>query len=203
MSAPATGGSLGSFDQKVEVVVIPVADIDRARDFYVRLGWRLDVTPSTVVQLTPPGSWCSVQFGAALTTAPPGTATAYLVVTDIVAARDALIAAGVEVGDLFHLGPDGIEDGPDPDRGSYRTRAIFSDPDGNRWIMQEITGRLPGRVEPGVTTYSSAADLAAAMTRAATAHGEHEKRIGAADPDWPAWYATYMVAEQAGTELPR
>jgi catechol 2,3-dioxygenase-like lactoylglutathione lyase family enzyme len=203
MSAQAAGGSLGTFDQKVEVVVVPVADIERAKEFYVRLGWRLDVTPPTVVQLTPPGSWCSVQFGASLTTAAPGTATAYLVVTDIVAARDALIAAGVEVGDLFHLGPNGVEDGPDPDRGTYRTRAVFSDPDGNRWIMQEVTGRLPGRVEPGVTTYGSAADLAAAMTRAAKAHGEHEKRIGAADPDWPAWYSTYMVAEQAGTDLPQ
>jgi hypothetical protein len=109
----------------------------------------------------------------------------------------------VEVGGLFHLGPNGREDGPDPDRGSYRTRAVFSDPDGNRWILQEVTGRLPGRVEAGVTTYGSAADLAAAMTRAATAHGEHEKCIGAADPDWPAWYSTYMVAEQAGTELPQ
>ncbi|HET6985307.1 MAG TPA: VOC family protein [Kribbella sp.] len=193
---------IGTFDQKVEVIVIPVSDVDRSRDFYQRLGWRLDVTPPGVVQLTPPGSWASVQFGGTLTSATPGSAKAYLVVTDIVAARDALVAAGVEVDEISHLGPNGIEPGPDPDRGTYRSRASFSDPDGNVWLLQEITGRLPGRVEVGITSYTSVNDLKAALIRAATAHGEHEKRTGEADADWPDWYAAYMVAEYAGTELP-
>ena len=193
---------LGTFDQKVEVIVIPVSDVDRSRDFYQGLGWRLDVTPPGIVQLTPPGSWASVQFGGTLTSATPGSAKAYLVVTDIVAARDALIAAGVDVDEISHIGPNGVEPGPDPDRGTYRSRATFSDPDGNVWLMQEVTGRLPGRVEVGITSYTSVNDLKAALVRAATAHGEHEKRTGEADPDWPDWYAAYMIAENAGTELP-
>ena len=193
---------VGTFDQKVEVIVIPVSDVDRSREFYQGLGWRLDVTPPGIVQLTPPGSWASVQFGGTLTSATPGSAKAYLVVTDIVAARDALIAAGVDVDEISHIGPDGVEPGPDPDRGTYRSRATFSDPDGNVWLMQEVTGRLPGRVEVGITSYTSVNDLKAALVRAATAHGEHEKRTGEADADWPDWYAAYMVAENAGTELP-
>jgi len=189
-------------DMKVEVVIIPVADVDRAREFYQGIGWRLDVTPPFVVQLTPPGSWCSVQFGATLTTAAPGSAGNYLVVADVVATRDALAAAGVEVSDYFHLGPDGPIPGLDPERRSYFSRVTFSDPDGNTWLVQEITTRLPGRVDPGVTSFSSAHDLADAMRRASVAHGEHEKRTGQADADWPQWYARYMVAEQSGSELP-
>jgi catechol 2,3-dioxygenase-like lactoylglutathione lyase family enzyme len=191
-----------TFDMKVEVIVIPVADVGRAKEFYLRLGWRLDVTPPTVVQFTPPGSACSVQFGASLTSAVPGSGKAYLVVPDIVTARDALVAAGVEVSEVFHIGPGGPVAGVDPERRSYFSRATFSDPDGNVWLLQEITTRLPGRVDPGRTSFGSADELAAAMVRAAMAHGEHEHRAGERDENWPAWYAEYMVAEQAGTELP-
>jgi catechol 2,3-dioxygenase-like lactoylglutathione lyase family enzyme len=190
-------------DVKLEVVVIPVSDVDRAKEFYQKIGWRLDVTPSFVVQLTPPGSWCSVQFGKNFTSAAPGSAKAYLIVSDVVAARDQLVAAGVEVSEFVHLGPNGLVSGLDPERRSYYSRASFSDPDGNVWLLQEITTRLPGRVDPGVTSYSSADDLATALRRAAAAHGEHEKRIGKSDPNWPDWYARYMVAEQTGGELPK
>ena len=194
-----------TLDQKLEVVILPVSDVERATKFYLKLGWRQDVTPagSGVVQLTPHGSSCSVQFGAKLTSAAPGSATGYLVVSDIVAAREQLTAVGIEVGEIFHLGPKGLLPGPDPERGTYRSRALFKDPDGNGWILQEITTRLPGRIDSGVTSYGSASDLVAALIRAATAHGEHEKRIGAADPEWPVWYAAYMAAEQSGTELPK
>ncbi len=189
-------------DMKVEVLIIPVADIDRAKEFYSRLGWRLDVTPPGVVQFTPHGSATSIQFGSTLTDAAPGSAKGYLVVPDIVAARDALVGAGVEVGEFFHFGVDGLEPGLDPERRTYRSRALLSDPDGNTWILQEITSRLPGRVDTGITSFGSVEDLSKAMQRAAVAHGEHEKRIGAADANWPDWYAKYMAAEQAGTELP-
>jgi catechol 2,3-dioxygenase-like lactoylglutathione lyase family enzyme len=200
----ATGDtSFGRVDMKLEVVVIPVSDVDRAKEFYGRVGWRLDVTPPGVVQLTPPGSACSVQFGRNLTTAAPGSAQrTYLVVSDIEAARDQLVAAGIDVSDIFHIGPDGPASGPDPERGSYRSLATFSDPDGNSWLLQEITTRLPGRVEAAETSFGSVSDLANAMRRASVAHGEHEKRIGAADANWPDWYAAYVVAEQAGEELP-
>jgi catechol 2,3-dioxygenase-like lactoylglutathione lyase family enzyme len=194
--------SVADLDQKLEVAVIPVSDVDRATDFYLKLGWRQDVTPPGVVQLTPHGSDCSVQFGATLTSAVPGSAKGYLVVSDIVAARDALIAAGADVSDVFHLGPDGPESGPDPERRSYFSRATFKDPDGNEWLMQEITNRLPGRVDAAATTFASTSDLANAMLRASAAHGEHEKRIGHRDENWPDWYAAYMVAEQSGAELP-
>ena len=190
-------------DVKLEVVVIPVSDVDRAKEFYGRLGWRLDVTPPSVVQFTPPGSWCSVQFGRNLTSAAPGSAKGYLIVSDIVAARAQLVAAGIEVGEFFHIGPDGRVSGLDPERRTYRSRASFSDPDGNVWLLQEITNRLPGRVDPGVTSYSSASDLLSSLRRAAAAHGQHEKRIGAADANWPDWYAEYMVREQTGEELPQ
>jgi catechol 2,3-dioxygenase-like lactoylglutathione lyase family enzyme len=191
-----------SLDMKVEVIVIPVADVDRSREFYARLGWRLDVTPPTVVQFTPPGSSCSVQFGATLTSAPPGSCKGYLIVSDILATRDALVAAGVEVGEVFHPTPDGPVNGVDPEHRSYLSRATFSDPDGNVWLLQEVTTRLPGRIDSGLTSFGSASDLASAMVRAARAHGEHEKRIGEADANWPMWYAEHMVAEQAGTPLP-
>ena len=194
----------GSVDMRLEVVTIPVSDVDRAKEFYGRLGWRLDVTPPTVVQFTPPGSGCSVQFGANRTSAAPGSAQGlFLVVTDLEATLAQLAAAGIEVGEVFHLGPDGRGSGADPDHRSYLSYASLSDPDGNGWLFQEITTRLPGRVDPAATSYGSARDLADAMRRASVAHGEHEKRIGEADPNWPDWYAEYMVAEQAGTELPK
>ena len=189
-------------DMKVEVIVIPVADVDRAKEYYTRLGWRLDRTPPAVVQFTPHGSACSVQFGTTLTSAAPGSGKGYLVVSDLQATRRALAGAGIEVSEVFHLGPDGPVDGPDPEHRSYFSRATFSDPDGNVWLLQEITTRLPGRVEADATSFGSASDLASAFRRAAAAHGEHEKRTGEADPDWPDWYAAYTVAEQAGTELP-
>lgn len=197
----ATDMSLENIDAKLEVVVIPVSDVERATEFYVRLGWRLDVTPPGVVQLTPHGSWCSVQFGLGLTSAAPGSAKSYLIVSDIEATHGALRAAGVEVSEIFHRGPNGEQlSGPDPERRSYFSRASFTDPDGNFWLLQEVTTRLPGRVESDVTTYSSATDLAEAMRRASVAHGEHEARTGEADANWPDWYAKHMVSEQAGTE---
>ena len=193
-------------DMKLEVVVIPVSDVERAEQFYRRLGWRQDVTPpgSGVFQFTPHGSACSVQFGKNLTSATPGSVQrTYLVVSDIQAARDALIAGGIAVSDIFHFGPNGPADGPDPEHGTYRSLATFSDPDGNTWLLQEITTRLPGRVDAAETSFASASDLASAMKRAELAHGEHEKRTGERDENWPAWYAAYMVAEQSGSELPQ
>jgi catechol 2,3-dioxygenase-like lactoylglutathione lyase family enzyme len=189
---------------KLEVIVIPVADVDRSRDFYVGLGWRLDETPPGVVQLTPPGSGCSVQFGANLTTAEPGSAQHnYLVVDDIEATRDRMVAAGVEMGEIWHISPEGPVPGLDPERRSYFSRAELSDPDGNTWWFQEITTRLPGRVDADAeTTYASIADLASALRRAEAAHGEHERRTGQRDEDWPSWYAEYMIKEQSGAELP-
>ena len=189
-------------DMKLEVVVIPVTDLDRATEFYRRLGWRLDVTPPIVVQLTPPGSGCSVQFGAHLTSAAPGSAVGYLVVFDLQDALDQLAAAGIEVSEVYHLGPGGRADGLDPDRRSYSSRAVVHDPDGNTWLVQEVTTRLPGRIDASATSFGSVSDLANAMRRAEAAHGEHEKRTGQADANWPYWYASYMIAEQAGTELP-
>jgi catechol 2,3-dioxygenase-like lactoylglutathione lyase family enzyme len=194
--------NIQNIDMKVEVVVIPVSDVDRAKEFYGRLGWRLDVTPPSVVQFTPHGSACSIQFGATLTSAAPGSAKEYLVVSDIVETRNALVAAGVEVSEFFHIGPEGPVRGLDPERRSYFSRASFSDPDGNTWLLQEITTRLPGRVDAAETSFGSASDLASALRRAKAAHTEHEKRTGEADADWPEWYAEYIVAEQAGTGLP-
>jgi len=210
--------SVARVNMQFEVVVIPVSDVDRAKEFYARLGWRLDAdfrfdNGFRVVQFTPPGSGCSVQFGANITSAAPGSAQGlYLVVPDIAAARDELVARGVKISDVFHAGspgaqfqPDGTRDrvsGPAPDHATYGSFATFSDPDGNAWLLQEITTRLPGRVDSATTTFASAKDLASALRRASAAHGEHEKRIGKADPNWPDWYAEYMVAEQAGTVLP-
>jgi catechol 2,3-dioxygenase-like lactoylglutathione lyase family enzyme len=194
--------SLAKVDMKVEVVVIPVSDVDRAKEFYAKLGWRLDVTPPIVVQFTPHGSWCSVQFGKTLTSAAPGSAKSYLIVSDIEDAREKLVSAGVEVSEIFHIGAEGRASGPDPEHRSYFSRATFSDPDGNSWVLQEVTTRLPGRVDPGATSFGSATDLASALRRAEAAHGEHEKRTGQRDANWADWYAAYMVAEQAGTELP-
>src|ERR1700733_4130235 len=204
-------------DMKLEVVVLPVADVERAKEFYAGLGWRPDADFAfdngfRVVQFTPPGSGSSVQFGARITTAAPGSAQGlYLVVSDIQAARDALVARGAAVSEVFHPGAPGAQfeadgggrvSGRADDDASYGSFATFSDPDGNTWLLQEITTRLPGRVDAAETSFASAADLASAMRRASVAHGEHEKRIGHADEDWPDWYATYMVAEQAGSGLP-
>src|SRR5215470_12353334 len=197
---------IAKIDQKIEVTIFPVADVDRAKEFYLKLGWRLDADFSLpglrVVQVTPHGSACSLQFGTNLTSAAPGSGKGYIIVSDIETARNALIAAGVQVGEFFHLGPNGPSPGLDPQRLTYRSRAEFKDPDGNSWVLQEITGRLPGRVEPGPTSYASASDLADAMKRAALAHGQHEARTGQRDENWPVWYAEYMVREQAGIELP-
>ena len=195
--------NLAKLDTKLEVMIIPVSDVERAKQFYQKLGWRLDQTPPWVVQLTPHGSACSIQFGPKLTSAAPGSSKGYLIVSDIEAARIALVAAGIKVGEIFHLGPEGFVPGLDPERGTYRSRAEFSDPDGNTWILQEITTRLPGRIDPGPTSFNSASDLASALRRAEAAHGEHEKRIGKRDENWPDWYAEYMVREQSGEDLPQ
>ena len=204
-------------DVKLEAVVIPVSDVDRAKKFYESLGWRLDADFAfdngfRVVQFTPPGSGCSLQFGTKITSAAPGSAHGlYLIVSDIEAVRNELVACGVTVSEVFHAGTPGAQfqdgtsgrlGGPAPNRASYSTFATFSDPDGNGWLLQEITTRLPGRIDVAETAFASVNDLASALRRAEAAHGEHEKRIGKADPNWPDWYAAYMVAEQAGTGLP-
>jgi catechol 2,3-dioxygenase-like lactoylglutathione lyase family enzyme len=191
-------------DMKLEVVTIPVSDVERAKEFYLKAGWRLDETPEWVVQFTPPGSACSVHFGPNRTSAPPGSAeNNYLIVSDVETARDELVARGVEVGEVFHLGADGPVSGPDPDRATYSSLAVLTDPDGNRWTLQEITTRLPGRVEATETSFGSASDLAGALRRASSAHGEHEKRAGGEyDENWPDWYAEYMANEYAGAPLP-
>jgi catechol 2,3-dioxygenase-like lactoylglutathione lyase family enzyme len=201
----ARDSGVGRVDMKLEVVVIPVSDVDRATAFYTKIGWRQDATPpgSGVVQFTPPGSWCSLQFGTNLTSAAPGSAQrTYLVVSDIEAARNELAAAGIDVSEVFHRGADGPVSGPAPEHGSYQSFATFSDPDGNSWLLQEITKRLPGRVDAAATEFGSANDLGSAIRRAEVAHAAHEARTGQADPNWPDWYAAYMVAEQAGKELP-
>lgn len=210
-----------SVDMKLEVVVIPVSDVDRAKEFYGRLGWRLDADFAhdddwRAIQFTPPGSGCSVIFGKNVTAAAPGSAQGlYLIVSDIEAARDELLGRGVEISEVFHdangayAGTDEPYlfgrfrlDGPDPEHRSYRSFASFRDPDGNGWLFQEVTTRLPGRIDSATTTFASANDLASALRRAEAAHGQHEKRTGQRDEDWPSWYSAYMVAEQAGTELP-
>jgi catechol 2,3-dioxygenase-like lactoylglutathione lyase family enzyme len=206
---------------KLEVIVIPVSDVDRAKEFYGRLAWRLDADYDSgkdfrVLQFTPPGSGCLIIFGKNVTAAVPGSAQGlYLIVSDIEAARDELLGRGVEISEVFHdasgvyagtdepylFGRQRVS-GRDPEHRSYRSFASFRDPDGNGWLFQEVTTRLPGRIDPAVTSFGSASDLASALRRAAAAHGEHEKRIGGADPNWPDWYAEYMVAEQVGTQLP-
>ena len=196
-------------DLKLEVVVIPVADVDRSKQFYGALGWRLDADfvagdSFRVVQFTPPGSPCSVHFGKGVTAAAPGSAKGmYLVVSDIVAARAELASRGADVSEVFHRPGPGQppEKGLAPQRRSYGSFATFSDPDGNGWLLQEITTRLPGRVDSDGTTFASSPDLATALRRVAAAHGEHEKRTGT-DPDWPAWYAEYLTREQSGKPLP-
>src|ERR1700735_1114875 len=202
-------------DMKLEAIVIPVADVDRAKEFYGRLGWRLDADRAgdgfRLVQFTPPGSGCSIQFGTNLTTAAPGSAQAlYLVGSALQAVRDDLAERGFEVGEVFHCAQgtscrfrNSTEDTrlSGPGDASYGSFAWLSDPDGNGWLFQQVTARVPGRVDPATTLFASASDLASALRRAEAAHGEHEKRIGAADPNWPDWYAAYMAAEQAGGGL--
>ncbi len=214
--------SVARVDMKFEIVVIPVSDVDRAKEFYAKLGWRLDADYDNgkdfrVIQFTPPGSGCSVIFGKNVTPAAPGSAQGlYLIVSDIDAARKALLERGVEITEVFHDAAGvyaGADEpylfgrlrvsGPDPENRSYRSFASFHDPDGNGWLFQEITTRLPGRIDSAATTFASANDLASAMRRASAAHGKHEERTGGQrDENWPDWYAKYMAAEQAGTELP-
>lgn len=206
-------------DTKFEVVVIPVSDVDRAKAFYGRLGWRLDADFAgddwRVIQFTPPGSGASVIFGKNVTAAAPGSAQGlYLIVSDIEAARDELLGRGGEISEVFHAGDvhAGTDEpylfgrvrvgGPDPEHRSYRSFASFRDPDGNGWLLQEVTERLPGRVDGEATTFGSSTDLASALRRAEAAHGEYEKRLGHRDADWPDWYATYIVREQAAKPLP-
>jgi catechol 2,3-dioxygenase-like lactoylglutathione lyase family enzyme len=192
----------GRVDMKFEAAVtIPVSDVDRAKEFYTKLGWRLDAdfrfdNGFRVVQFTPPGSAHGL----------------YLIVSDIEAARNELVGRGAKVSEVFHaetpgaqFQPDGASGrvvGPAPDHATYGSFATFSDPDGNGWLLQEVTTRLPGRIDSGATSFGSASDLANAFRRAEAAHGEHEKRTGQRDANWSGWYASYMVAEQAGTELP-
>jgi catechol 2,3-dioxygenase-like lactoylglutathione lyase family enzyme len=212
----------GKVETKLEVIVIPVADVDRAKAFYTRLGWRLDADFAhgddwRVVQFTPPGSGCSVIFGKNVTPAAPGSAQGlYLIVSDIAAARDELRRRDVEVSEVFH-DANGVFDGPDEpylfgrrraggadaEHRSYHSYASFRDPDGNGWLFQEVTTRLPGRIDPATTSFASANDLAGALRRAEAAHGVHEKRLGKRDDNWPDWYAAYMAAEQSGKELPQ
>jgi len=223
-SGNATSNAIAAkVDMKFEIVVIPVSDVDRAKEFYGgKLGWRLDADFDDgkgfrVLQFTPPGSGCSVIFGKNVTAAAPGSAQGlYLIVSDIEAARKELIGRGVEVSETFHnagvyAGPDEPYlfgrvrvSGPDPKHGSYRSFASFRDPDGNGWLFQEVTTRLEGRIDPATTTFASVSDLASAFRRAEAAHGQYEKRTlgGQRDENWPEWYAAYMVAEQVGTELP-
>ena len=203
------GSSNQRVDMKLEVALIPISDVDRAKEFYTRLGWRLDAdivvgNDFRVVQFTPPGSGCSIQFGKNLTSAAP--LRGGLIVSDIDAAHKELVARGINASEVFHgspFSPAGRISGPDPERQSYSSYVAFEDSDGNVWIVQEVTHRLPGRMDPATTTFASANDLAGAMRRAAVAHGEHEKRSGQRDANWPDWYAAYMAAEQAGTELPK
>lgn len=219
--APISGdtldGTVTNVDLKLEAIVIPVSDVDHAKAYYGILGWRLDADFSfdngvKIVQFTPPGSPASIQFGTRMTSAAPGSAeNLYLIVSDIEAAREQLVARGAQVSEVFHPGSPGAQfqpadtsphlSGPAPDHQSYGSFATFSDPDGNRWLLQEITNRLPGRVDASETTFASPSDLAGALRRAEAAHGEHERRTGQPDANWPEWYATHIAAEQAGEEL--
>jgi predicted enzyme related to lactoylglutathione lyase len=202
-------------DMKLEIIVIPVSDVDRAKEFYASLGWRLDADFAAndfrVIQFTPPGSGCSVIFGKNVTAASPGSAQGlYLIVSDIEATRKDLAGRGIKVSEAFHHSGD-VYTGPDepflfgrrrvggldPERGTYRSFASFSDPDGNGWLFQEITARLPGRVDANDTAFTSPIELAAALRRAEAAHGVHEQQLGHRDEDWPSWYAEYMVQEQS------
>jgi len=202
-------------NKKLEVIIVPVSDVDRAKAFYEKVGFRLDIDITNEnfrgVQFTPPGSQTSIIFGKGVTSATAGSAELVLAVDNVDAVRDELIGRGAEMSEIFHYagGPfnNAVENprvaGRDPEGRSYFSFASFEDPDGNRWLLQEITTRLPGRIDSAATTFTSASDLANALRRAEAAHGEHEKRTGERDANWPDWYAKYIVAEQAGTELPQ
>ena len=202
-------------NMKLEVVIVPVSDVDRAKAFYEKLGFRLDIDIANenfrVIQFTPPRSEASIIFGKGVTSVRAGSAELVLAVDDLDAARDDLIGRGVNVSEVFHYagGPfnNAVEKprvaGRDPEGRSYFSFVSFEDPDGNRWLVQEITTRLLGRIDSAATTFNSVSDLSSALRRAEAAHGEHEKRAGQRDANWPDWYAKYMVAEQAGTELPQ
>jgi catechol 2,3-dioxygenase-like lactoylglutathione lyase family enzyme len=216
--SPSRDASVGKVDMKLEVQVIPVSDVDRSKQFYERLGWRLDddVAPLDglrIVQFTPPGSGASVTFGTGLTTAAPGSAEGGLIVSDIVAAHDDVAGRGIDTSELWHgppFPPEARQPGPDPERASYGSFFSFSDPDGNTWLVQEVTTRLPGRIDDTNTAFASTADLASALRRAEAAHAQHQQQTGrphlfhrsGQDENWPAWYANFMVAEQAGNDLP-
>lgn len=214
--AATSAGAAPGVDMKLEVVVIPVSDVDRSKQFYVKLGWKLDVDIEKddgfrVVHFTPPGSQGSILFGTGVNTAAPGSVQGlHLIVSDIDKTRAELVERGIEVSEVFHdagglfhhAGEEARINGPHPERRSYGSFASFSDPDGNGWVFQEVTARLPGRADSPTTTFNSVTELQGALRRAAAAHGEHEKRTGQHDNDWPAWYAAYLVAEQAGTPLP-
>jgi catechol 2,3-dioxygenase-like lactoylglutathione lyase family enzyme len=198
-------------DMKFEVAIVPISDVDRSKAFYTKLGWRVDDdivngNDFRVVQLTPPGSASSISFGKGVTDAAPGSFRGGLIVSDIEAAHRQIVASGIGATEVFHgspFSPAGRISGPDPERQSYHSYVAFQDPDGNAWIVQEVTRRAPGRIDPTTTTFASANDLANAMRRAAAAHGEREKHNGQRDENWQDWYAAYMAAEQAGTELPK
>jgi catechol 2,3-dioxygenase-like lactoylglutathione lyase family enzyme len=209
--------AVGQVDTKFEVSIIPVSDVDRSKQYYQRLGWRLDADDAPmdalrIVQFTPPGSATSVTFGKGLTTAAPGSAEGGLIVSDIQAAHDQLASRGADVSEIWHGAPFPLEarqPGPDPEHTSYGSFCSFTDPDGNTWLVQEVTTRLPGRVDATETAFASTADLASAIGRAEAAHREREKRMGrshlfhrSGQDDWSAWYADYIVAERTGTELP-
>src|SRR5215470_4768266 len=194
-------------DLKLEAIVIPVSDVDRSKKFYGSLGWRLDADFAfdngfRVVQLTPPGSGCSVQFGTKITTAVPGSAQGlYLIVSHVEAARKELLARGVEISEVFHTLKPGAQfrpesngrvSGPDPGHRSYFSFATFSDPDGNTWLFQEITTRLPGR---GLSNLD-VSTLTELLRETEQHHGEYEPT--APKHHWSAWYAAYIVARQDG-----
>jgi catechol 2,3-dioxygenase-like lactoylglutathione lyase family enzyme len=196
-------------DMKLEVVVVPVSDVDRAKDFYQALGWRLDADFATssdfrVVQLTPPGSACAIIFGTGITSATPGSAESLqLVANDIDAARAELAARGADVSEVFH-DADGVFHhagitarvaGPAPGHQTYGSWVSFSDPDGNSWFVQEVTTRLPGRATSALAVYDSVGGLADALRRAKAAHGKYEEETGQPDPNWPDWYARYLTDE--------
>ncbi len=210
--------SVGKVDMKLEVQIIPVSDVDRSKEFYTQLGWRLDddgapLAGLRIVQFTPPGSGASITFGTGLINAAPGSAEGGVIVSDIEAAHDEVTGRGIDVSEVWHgppFPPEARQPGPDPERTSYGSFFSFNDPDGNLWLVQEVTTRLPGRIDPAESAFASTADLESALRRAEVAHVEHQKRTGqkhlfhrsSQDEDWPSWYASYMVAEQAGTDLP-
>jgi catechol 2,3-dioxygenase-like lactoylglutathione lyase family enzyme len=199
--------SAGMVDTKLEVVVIPVSDVDRSKRFYGSLGWRLDADFAydngfRIVQFTPPASGCSVQFGTNITSAASGSAQGlYLIVAEIEAARDELLARGAEISEVFHAGTPGAQfqrddtsgrlSGPATDRASYSTFASFSDPDGNGWLLQEVKTRLPGR---GLSM--DVATLTELLREAEKRHGEYEAT--APKHHWSGWYAAYIVARERG-----